>query len=180
MRLRMCLPPRGAIDGIALDHFRPGCVYDVSMDLAAVLVAEGWAVPVLPDDTDALGIRGAGRLLVVDDDTQLRHLTVAILTKEGYEVLEARNGRDALALLCQYFPDLVILDLEMPVMDGHQFRTHQQQLGDPHLATIPVLLLTGENIASQPVPLNAVALVRKPFAPTEFVQAVMRALPTRA
>jgi len=71
----------------------------------------------------------------------------------------------------------VILDLNMPVMDGWQFRAEQQRLPDGHLATIPVLLVTGADDApDHAVRLKAVGLVKKPFDPDQLLEAVQQAL----
>jgi CheY-like chemotaxis protein len=83
-------------------------------------------------------------VLVVDDDSDLRQLTARILVLNGYDVIEAGDGRIGLGCLAESIPDLVILDLHMPVMDGWAFRAEQQDLADRRLANIPILLLTGE------------------------------------
>jgi len=58
------------------------------------------------------------RILVVDDDTQIRHMLREILEREGYEVAVAENGREALALFDRHPTDLIITDLIMPEQDG--------------------------------------------------------------
>ena len=63
----------------------------------------------------------AVRVLVVDDDESIRQIVRMCLGDEGYEVFEAANGLDALALLPDCRPDLILLDLRMPVMDGWEF-----------------------------------------------------------
>jgi CheY-like chemotaxis protein len=73
----------------------------------------------------------------------------------------------------------VVLDLNMPAMDGWQFRAEQQQLADERLAAIPVVLMTGEDDAeAHAEELQAAAVVKKPFDVTEFLLAVERALPS--
>ena len=72
----------------------------------------------------------------------------------------------------------MILDLNMPLVDGWQFRAEQQRLADERLAAIPVLLMTGEeDAAAHAEKLQAVGLVKKPFDVAQFLQAVERALP---
>ena len=59
-----------------------------------------------------------GSVLVVDDDGDVRALVVELLTRSGYDVSEAPNGREALKLLYEQRPDLVLLDISMPELDG--------------------------------------------------------------
>jgi CheY-like chemotaxis protein len=181
MRLRICRQPAGTIDGITLGRFREGLVYDIGSQLATVFLAEGWAEPFPSDATPPPQrpppTRLAALVLVVDDHTDLRALTTSVLACNGYDVIEALDGRQAIRSLCEHAPDLVILDLNMPVMDGWQFRAEQQRLPDGHLAAIPVLLVTGADDAPEDVAtLKAVGLVKKPFDPAQLLAAVQRAL----
>ncbi len=85
--------------------------------------------------------REAPRILVVEDDEDVREAMVAFLQMGGYCVASARNGREALDYLRDApLPGLIISDLAMPVMDGRQFR--REQLKDARLATIPMLVIT--------------------------------------
>jgi DNA-binding response OmpR family regulator len=112
-------------------------------------------------------------VLVVDDDSDLRQLTARILVLNGYDVIEAGDGRIGLGCLAESIPDLVILDLHMPVMDGWAFRAEQQDLADRRLADIPILLLTGEEAAADHAHLlHAAGLVQKPYDPEELLIAV--------
>jgi CheY-like chemotaxis protein len=79
-------------------------------------------------------------ILVVDDDLDCRVLLATILTVEGYATFTATNGAEALALARKHHPDLILLDLMMPVMDGMTFRREQQR--DPSIADIPVLCVS--------------------------------------
>ncbi len=182
MRVRICRQPTGTIEGVHLDQFRTGRVYDISTRLAGLFLAEGWAESVEDDGPARQDGPSAGRVaavvLVVDDHPDMRRLTALILSRNGYDVIEAENGREAIASLCRHAPDLVILDLNMPVMDGWQFRAEQQRLADGRLAAIPVLLVTGaEGSGEQVSTLKAVGLVRKPFEPAQLLEAIERAMP---
>ena len=181
MRLRICRQPVGTVDGVALEQFRAGLVYDIRTELAAVFLAEGWGEPFDSRDETHSRVPPPNRLaalvLIVDDHTDLRKVTASVLSCNGYEVIEAPDGRDAIQSLCHHAPDLVILDLNMPVMDGWQFRAEQQRLPDGHLSAIPVLLLSGaENANDHAAKLKAVGFVKKPFNPVELLAAVERAL----
>ncbi len=80
------------------------------------------------------------KILVVDDDPAMVRLISQILTGERYEVLESNNGQDALRLLYNYKPDLVLLDVVMPTMDGWQTCSRIRDIS----AAIPIIMLTGK------------------------------------
>jgi CheY-like chemotaxis protein len=78
--------------------------------------------------------------MVVEDDHLIREAIAEALDEEGFEVLEAANGREALEKLHHQHASLVLLDLMMPVMDGWQFR--EAQLHDVAISDIPVVVLS--------------------------------------
>ena len=79
-------------------------------------------------------------VLVVDDDRDIRETLQELIQDEGYEVLTARHGAEALERLRDHRPGLIVLDLFMPVMDSAEFR--RRQLADPALAQIPVVVIS--------------------------------------
>ena len=80
-------------------------------------------------------------VLVVDDDSAVRRMILLLLRSDGYETEAAKDGAEALALMRHRRPCLVLLDMNMPVVDGWEFR--KQQLEDPALADVPVVCITG-------------------------------------
>ena len=82
----------------------------------------------------------AARILVADDDADNRRIVVKVLTGEGHETLEAADGRTAIALARREHPDLIILDLAMPGVDG--WEAARRLKGDPETADIPIIALT--------------------------------------
>jgi CheY-like chemotaxis protein len=111
-------------------------------------------------------------ILVVDDDADVRVLLEAYLALEGFDVLTACNGRDALLQLRDTRPSVILLDLMMPVMDGVEFRRHQQ--GQPALRDIPVVCLSARHDAKQTATLLGVAeCLAKPFE-LDMLIAVLR------
>ena len=115
------------------------------------------------------------RVLVVDDDRDLRDLLAAVLSSAGYDVLTAENGAAALSVLRTVLPDLIVLDLMMPVMNGWQFREAQMAL--PDYARIPVVCLSGHHAARQQAnSLGIEASVVKPFEIDDLLQVVARLL----
>ncbi len=79
-----------------------------------------------------------GPILVVDDEESIRELLSNTLTDEGFEVLWAENGREALAVVSKESPVLILLDLAMPVMDGREFMTAYQHFPEPRA---PIVLV---------------------------------------
>ena len=79
-------------------------------------------------------------VLVVDDDADVVETMVDILRDEGHDVRSACNGREALALVERERPDLVLLDLEMPVMDGRTFIAELRAAG---IDDVPIVVLSG-------------------------------------
>ena len=82
------------------------------------------------------------RILVVDDRERTVRAIQRVLQKEGYEVLTAFDGVTGLKKICEEKPDLIILDVMMPGMDGYEVCRRMQR--DPATARIPVLMLTGK------------------------------------
>ena len=117
------------------------------------------------------GVRS--RVLVVDDDPDLLDALSEILEVEGYQVDRARNGREALQRLEQAAPDLVLLDLMMPVMDGWEFA---RSLGAD--ARPPIIVLSADrNVSSKAREIGALGWLAKPFELSELLAAVRRAVP---
>ncbi len=92
-------------------------------------------------DYSAIGTNGEDRrILVVDDDSPIRSLLKQELTEYGYEVLEATNGREALDVVRNFRPDLIILDVMMPEMNG--FDVAAVLKNDPQTLDIPIIILS--------------------------------------
>ena len=79
-------------------------------------------------------------VLIVEDDDDVREFMELLISGSGYETMGAADGLEALEKMRQRRPCMVLLDLQMPRMDGWQFR--EQQLLDPHLAKVPVVCIT--------------------------------------
>jgi DNA-binding NarL/FixJ family response regulator len=121
--------------------------------------------------------RDSKRLLLIDDDPNLILLVKDYLEFRGYQVVTAENGREALELLEQHVPDLIICDVMMPEMDGYSLVKHIRQ--DPRTNRIPVLFLSAKGQSQDRVKgLNEGADVYmvKPFEPEELVAQVESSL----
>jgi CheY-like chemotaxis protein len=116
-------------------------------------------------------------IVVTEDYDALRELWTMVLTRAGYRVLGARNGREALDLMRTVVPDLVTLDLRMPDMGGPAFL---KVLADsPVLGRIPVLIVSGfleDEAPGTSLGLNIVGRLSKPVRPADLVAAVQAAL----
>lgn len=115
------------------------------------------------------------RILVVDDDDQIRSLIVDVLELEGYETRGAADGRAALATAQGWRPDLIVLDLMMPGMDGWAFRAEQRHRAD--IAAIPVLIVSAtRHLEQRTQSLAPAAVIAKPFDIDRLVEIVQRLL----
>lgn len=123
-------------------------------------------------------MRSPTRILLVEDDRSLRDTLADVLADEGYEVAAAANGREALERLEACHPDLIVLDLVMPVMDGWAFRAEQRKT--PALAAIPTVVLSATSPADSPGlrSLGAEAVLSKPVGMERLIDA-LRGLLTR-
>lgn len=92
-------------------------------------------------DQPKIGKRKTPLILVVDDRELIRELFKAYLSNAGFDTIEARNGREALDKLTQYSPDLVLLDIIMPEMDGYEVCLRIKK--DHRTALLPVIVVTG-------------------------------------
>jgi CheY-like chemotaxis protein len=108
-------------------------------------------------------------VLVVDDDDDIREAISDALTRAGYNVRQAANGRDALTEMRGETPSLVLLDLMMPVMDGWQ--VIGEMAADPALVAIPVCIVSAQSGQSPP---RAVARLQKPVTLEALLAAVAR------
>ena len=110
------------------------------------------------------------RVLVVDDDAGIRDLVDLALSDQGYEVLAAADGQAALALVGRTAPDVILLDMRMPVMDGWAFaRAYRAQPG-PHA---PLIVCTAaRDAAASAAQIQAAAYLAKPFHVRDLVSCV--------
>jgi two-component system, chemotaxis family, chemotaxis protein CheY len=119
------------------------------------------------------------RVLVIEDELVLGQIMTDLLTDEGHEPRLARNGREGLHSLRTWKPDVILLDLMMPVMDGWAFRAAQRRLS-PDLAGVPVIVLSGaRELRTTAEMLGAAVTIAKPFdldAVAAAVSAVSRRL----
>ena len=122
-------------------------------------------------------LKDSKKLLLIDDDPNLILLVKDYLEFRGYDVMTAENGREALEVLDDKVPDMIICDVMMPEMDGYSLVKHIRQ--EPRTNTIPVLFLSAKGQSQDRVKgLNEGADVYmvKPFEPEELVAQVESSL----
>ena len=113
------------------------------------------------------------RVLVVEDDEVVRLMLVEALTFEGYEVRAAPEGAAGLLALEGWSPDLILLDLMMPGMDGWRFR--EEQRARPALRDVPVVIVSASrDLARAADVLHPAAVVAKPFDLGDVIATVQR------
>jgi CheY-like chemotaxis protein len=102
-------------------------------------------------------------VLVVDDDPSIRGLIVAALRRDGYSFFEAPNGREALEVMRTEHPDVVVLDLMMPIVSGWDVLRERQS--DPALLRIPVIVVSAnrEPALASAIDAGICAFLPKPF-----------------
>ncbi|HYV51078.1 MAG TPA: response regulator [Dongiaceae bacterium] len=114
-----------------------------------------------------------GRILVVDDEIYIVHILDFSLGMEGYEVVTALDGEEGLQKAIEFKPDLIVLDIMMPKMDGYE--TCKALKADERTKNIPVILLSakGRNVDMQTgYDVGADEYITKPFSPRKLVDRI--------
>ena len=109
------------------------------------------------------------RVLVIDDEPDVRWLIRMSLERAGHEVIDAEDGLRGIALAMKQRPDIIVLDLMMPVMDGYGVLAELAK--DPRTASVPVVVLSAKAIpdeADRASAAGARRFVEKPFDPDEL------------
>ncbi|WP_062351500.1 response regulator [Bacillus kwashiorkori] len=115
----------------------------------------------------------AGKLLIVDDQFGIRVLLKEIFQREGYETYQAANGKRALEIVKQKKPDLVLLDMKIPGMDGLEILKRMKEINEE----IRVLIMTAYselNLLQEAVDLGALGHFKKPFDIDEIREVVKK------
>ena len=96
----------------------------------------------VPVERPAVPVEVTPNILVVDDSVTMRKVSTRLLERNHYNVATAKDGLDAIEVLKTYTPDLIMLDIEMPNMDGFEFASHVRQMEDPRLRNVPIVMIT--------------------------------------
>ncbi len=111
--------------------------------------------------------------LVVDDSITVRRVTQRLLERNGMRVLTAKDGVDAVSLMQENLPDIILLDIEMPRMDGYEVAAHVR--GDPRLKHIPIVMITSrvsEKHRARAIELGVDDYLGKPYQENQLLDAI--------
>src|SRR5690348_8611288 len=141
-------------------------------------LAEGLNAVELPTIEE---LRTRPLVMVVDDSITMRKVTGRVLERHEYEVGTAKDGVDALEKLHERVPDLMLLDIEMPRMDGYELATHMK--ADPRLRDIPIIMITsrtGEKHRQRAFDIGVDRYLGKPYQEAELLAQIGEVLEQRA
>ncbi|HWW21719.1 MAG TPA: response regulator, partial [Steroidobacteraceae bacterium] len=111
--------------------------------------------------------------LVVDDSITVRRVTQRLLERNGMRVMTARDGMDAVAVLAENVPDIILLDIEMPRMDGYEVAAHVRN--DARLRDVPIIMITsrvGEKHRARAIELGVDDYLGKPYQESQLIDAI--------
>jgi chemosensory pili system protein ChpA (sensor histidine kinase/response regulator) len=111
--------------------------------------------------------------LVVDDSITVRRVTQRLLERNGMRVMTAKDGVDALSILQEHLPDVVLLDIEMPRMDGYELASHIR--ADARMADIPIVMITsrvGEKHRARAIEIGVNDYLGKPYQENQLLDAI--------
>jgi two-component system, NarL family, sensor histidine kinase EvgS len=117
------------------------------------------------------------RILIVDDNFVIRDLIKSFYEEYDFELIEAVNGQEAVAMARACTPDLILLDIEMPIMNGYHAAFILKN--DEALKNIPILIITGQDRGEVAERIDGMydGYVRKPFKGIDLIKATMQCLP---
>jgi len=120
------------------------------------------------------------KILYIEDNEQNLYLVTFILEKHGYEVCAATDGQEGIDLAAGVKPDLILLDIQLPRMDG--YAVARQLRANPDLAAIPIVAVTSYAMAGdrdKALDAGCSGYIEKPINPDTFMQQVEHHLPKR-
>ena len=118
--------------------------------------------------------------LVVDDSITVRRVTERFLHRSGLRVETAKDGLDAISVMQDHKPDVILLDIEMPRMDGYEFASHVRN--DPRVADVPIIMITsrvGDKHRARAIELGVNDYLGKPYQDSQLLEAIRRQLEER-
>jgi two-component system, cell cycle response regulator DivK len=108
----------------------------------------------------------SGRILVVEDQEDNRRILRDLLTSAGYEIIQAENGVEALAAAAREQPDLILMDIQLPLLDGYE--ATRRIKADPALRAIPIIVVTSYALSgdeNKALAAGCDAYLTKPYSP---------------
>jgi chemosensory pili system protein ChpA (sensor histidine kinase/response regulator) len=120
-------------------------------------------------------------VMVVDDSITVRKVTSRLLERHNMQVLTAKDGVDAVTLLQEHHPDVMLLDIEMPRMDGYELARHMRST--PELSDIPIIMITsrtGDKHRNRAIELGVKRYLGKPYQEAELLENIYTVLADEA
>lgn len=120
----------------------------------------------------------AKRILVVEDQEDNRQILRDLLSSVGHEMIEARDGEAAVILATKHRPDLILMDIQLPVMDGYE--ATRRIKANPELRAIPIIVVTSYALSGDEEKARAAgcdAYVTKPYSPRQLLAKIKEFLP---
>jgi len=126
-----------------------------------------------PEIVEIEPVYQARKIMIVDDSVTVRKVTTRLMERQGWEVTTAKDGVDAINQLQDYYPDIMLLDIEMPKMDG--FGVLRAVRRDPRLGSLPIIMITsrtGEKHKQQAFELGVNQYLGKPFQEANLLNTI--------
>ena len=117
-------------------------------------------------------------ILVVEDQEDNRQILRDLLTSGGFDMIEAENGEDAIAAAVANRPDLILMDIQLPILDGYE--ATRRIKADPDLKAIPIIVVTSYALSGDEAKARAAgcdAYVTKPYSPRQLLAKIREFLP---
>ena len=118
------------------------------------------------------------RILVVEDQEDNRQILRDLLASTDYEVMEAENGEEALAAVARQRPDLILMDIQLPILDGYE--ATRRIKADPALRSIPIIAVTSYALSGDEEKARSAGcddFVPKPYSPRQLLAKIRQYLP---
>jgi chemosensory pili system protein ChpA (sensor histidine kinase/response regulator) len=149
---------------------------EIQVEAALEEALPGLVAPAMPAAA-APEVRRQPVIMVVDDSITMRKVTSRVLERHDMEVVTAKDGLDAVEKLQDRIPDLVLLDIEMPRMDGYELATYMRN--DPRLKTVPIIMITsrtGEKHRQRAFEIGVDRYLGKPYQEADLLRNVEETL----
>jgi chemosensory pili system protein ChpA (sensor histidine kinase/response regulator) len=159
-------------EGLQVSHAEAaaGALASQAEELVAAAVAE--------PEPAVVPVRDRALIMVVDDSITVRKVTQRHLTKRGMDVLQAKDGVDAMDQLREQIPDVMLVDIEMPRMDGYELTQHVRN--DPRLKNVPIIMITsraGDKHRDKAFSLGVNVYMTKPYQEDTLLENINSLLP---
>ncbi len=118
------------------------------------------------------------RILVVEDQEDNRQIIRDMLSATDYQITEAENGEEALAAVAKQRPDLILMDIQMPILDGYE--ATRRIKADPGLRSVPIIAITSYALSGDEQKARAAGCddyVPKPYSPRQLLAKIRQYLP---